>query len=248
MPNREPDDELLGAALAGARDCPPLEDLERFLQEGAPTPLKRHVDECSHCQTELQMLRSFTSNEVAVHERAAVDSIAARLRTGSNTVSTVRKAVEEDRSWWKRILAVRWLTPATAALAVALVVAGVTIEVRRARQPALDTATGGAEVLRSSAIAILSPIGDLREKPAEIRWEAAPNAARYRVRIMEVDHTELWSKETPAPRIDLPPGVKNLIVPAKTLLIQIAAFDATGGKVAESETVRFRLLQNVYTH
>ena len=94
----------------------------------------------------------------------------------------------------------------------------------------------------------MSPIGDLREKPAEIRWEAAPNATRYRVRITEVDRTELWSQETTTPRVDLPTSVQDLIVPAKTLLIQIAAFEANGGKVAESETVRFRLLQNLYTH
>src|SRR5262244_253796 len=68
MPNREPDDELLAAALAGTRDCPSLEELERLLNEGAPGSLKRHVDACSYCQTELRMLRSFTSNEVAEHE------------------------------------------------------------------------------------------------------------------------------------------------------------------------------------
>jgi hypothetical protein len=248
MPNRKPDDELLAAALAGARDCPPLADLERLLNEGAPGSLKRHVDACPHCQTELQMLRSFTSNEVAEHERAAVDSIAARLRARPAAVSTVRGAAEKDHSWRQRLLALRWLTPAAAALAVVLVVTGVTIEMRRGRQPSLDTATSGTEVLRSSAIAVLSPIGDIRQKPAEIRWEAAPNAARYRVRVMEVDGTELWSKETPTPRIDLPPAVETFIVPAKTLLIQVAAFDAAGGKVAESETVRFRLSQDVPTH
>ena len=248
MPNREPGDELLAAALRGAPDCPPLEDLERLLSEEVPAPLKQHVAACPHCQTELEMLRSFTSNEVAEQDRAAVDSIVSRLRTGSPAASSVRRVVERDDAWWKRLLAVRWLTPATAAFALVLVVAGVTLEFRRGRQPSLETAIGGTEVLRSSAIAILSPIGDVREKPAEIRWEAVPNAARYRVQIMEVDRTALWIKDTPAPRIDIPPSVENLIVPAKTLLIQIAAFDAAGGKLGESETVRFRLLQKVYTH
>ena len=64
----------------------------------------------------------------------------------------------------------------------------------------------------------------------------------------EVDRTELWSKETPMPRIDLPPDTESFILPSKALLIQVVAFDAAGGKVAESETVRFRLLQNVHTH
>ena len=131
MSNLGRDDELLTAALAGARDCPPLEDLERLLNEAAPEPLKRHVDTCSHCQTELQMLRSFTSNEVAEHERAAVDSILTKWRTRSKAMSAVSRAVEEQHSWWKRIFAAPWLTPAAAALTVALIVAGVTMELRR---------------------------------------------------------------------------------------------------------------------
>src|SRR5215469_3400545 len=114
MPNRGPDDELLKAALSAARDCPPPEVLERLLNEGAPLSLKEHVDACAHCQTELQMLRGFTSNEVAEHERAAVELIAARLRARSIPTSTLHQAIEEHRSWWTRILAVRWLTPATA--------------------------------------------------------------------------------------------------------------------------------------
>lgn len=249
MPNREPDDELLAAALAAANDCPPLEHLERLLDERAPAPLKQHVSRCPRCQTELQMLRSFLSDDVAEHERAAVDAITTRLKARSSILLPSRiPVVEERQSWWKRILAPGWLTPAAAALALVLVVAGVTIEMRRGRQPALDTAVGGSEVLRSSAIAILSPIGDLAQKPAEIRWETAPNAARYRVRIMEVDRTELWSTETAVPRIDLPASAQAFIVPAKTLLTQVAAFDANGNKIAESEIVRFRLLQKVYTN
>ena len=131
MPNRGHDDELLKAALSGANDCPPLEELEGLLDEGAPVLLKLHVERCSHCQTELQMLRTFTSNEVAGHERAAVDSIVARLGARSTSPSTIHQPLEEHRSWWARIFVVRWLTPATAALALALVVAGVTIELRQ---------------------------------------------------------------------------------------------------------------------
>jgi hypothetical protein len=248
MANRGPDDELLKAALSATPDCPALEVLERLLNEGAPLSLSAHVDACPHCQTELQMLRAFASNEVEEHERAAVDSIAARLRAGSISTSTVHQAIKEHRSWWARTLAVRWLTPATAALALALVVAGVTIELRQGRRPQLDTTVGGAEVLRSSAFAILSPVGDLKEKPAEIRWEATPNAALYRVQIMEVDHRELWSVQAATPQVNLPASVEDLIVPSKTLLIQVAAFDARGNKVAESEIVRFKLLQSIHTH
>src|SRR5262249_23029096 len=129
----------------------------------------------------------------------------------------------------------------------ALVIAGVAIQVRQAGQPPLNPATG-TEVLRSHAISILSPIGDLRERPTEIRWEAAPNAVRYVVRIMEVDRVELWNSEATTSRIVLPDSVRTLIIPAKTLLIQVAAFDAAGSKIAESEIGRFRLLQNSYKY
>ena len=247
MPNHGPDDELLARALAG-HDCPSLEDLERLLQDGAPAPLMRHVEGCLHCRTELHLLRSFTANEVAEHEKAAVDSITARLRTPSAAAFPARALAADHVPWWKRILAVPWMTPAAATLAVVLVIAGVTLQWRRSIQPALDTGSGGREVLRSSSIAISSPMGDVREKPAEIRWEAVPAAARYRVRIMEVDRTEIWSADATSPRIDLPPAAGAFIVPSKTLLIQVAAFDASGQKIAESEPVRFRLLQNIYKH
>jgi len=247
MPNRERDDELLAAALAEGHDCPPIEALESLMDEGAPSPLRQHLDNCPRCRTELQLLRSFTSNEVAPQERAAVESIVARLRSGAPAIAP-RPAVRQERQpWWKAMFATPWLTPAAATLAIALLVTGVTIQMRQASRPALDTRTGGTEVLRSSAIAILSPVGDVREKPADIRWEAVPNAAKYQVRIMEVDHAELWSAETDAPRIDLPARVENLIVPSKTLLIQIGAFDLAGRRLAESETIRFRLLQKLYT-
>ena len=248
MPNQGPDDELLAAALAGAPDCPPLHDLERLLHEGVSVPLKQHVDACAYCQAELQMLRSFTSNEVAEHERAAVDTIAQRLRTGSSQIVAARAAAAEKRQpWWRQLFAVPWLTPAAATLAVALVIAGVAVQLRQGRQPSLDTGPGGSEVLRSTAIEILSPVGDLSEKPSELRWQAIPNAAKYRVRLMEVDRAELWRGDTDEPRIDLPASVETFIVPAKTLLIQVAALDAAGAQIAESDIVRFRLLQKVYT-
>lgn len=249
MPDREPDDELLSASLGRTTDCPPLEELDLLLKEEAPTALKGHVDSCSHCRTELQLLRSFTSNDVAEHEKQAVGTIAASLKARSSTIPTsLTPPVESRQPWWTKILQVRWLSPAAAALALGLLVAGATIELRRGRQPSLDTGMTGPEVLRSSAIAILSPIGDLREKPTEIRWEAVPNAARYRVRLMEVDRSELWSTETTSTRFDLPLSAETFVVPSKTLLIQVAAFDASAQKIAESEAVRFRLLQKVYRH
>jgi hypothetical protein len=128
------------------------------------------------------------------------------------------------------------------------VIAGVAMQMQRTRRPSLDGVNTGAEVLRSSSLRILSPLGDVAEKPAEIRWEAVANAARYQVRLLEVDRTKLWSAETAVTRIDLPSKVQSLIVPTKTVLCEVSAIDNAGHKIAESEPVRFRLSQNTYTH
>lgn len=247
MPNRKPDEEILAAALTGSADCPPVEELERLLVEEAPISLKQHAEACAHCRTELALLRSFESNRVSAEEKASVDLITARLKQRSGEIIAPRAAVEEHQPWWKEAFTMRWMTPAAAALAIVLVGAGVVLEMRQNRQPAL-TGTGGTEILRSPTIAILSPVGDLHEKPAEIRWEAAQRAVRYRVRILGVDRQELWSGETASNNIALPPNAKALIVPMKTLLIQVGAYDEGASKIAESEAIRFRLLQSLYTH
>src|SRR5215469_15912475 len=107
MPNFKPDDELLSAALRRTNNCPPLEDLERLLEAGAPTALQGHVDHCPHCRTELEMLRSFTSNEIAEHEKPAVNVIAARLKTRpAINRNAGRAAIESHHAWWKRMLEV----------------------------------------------------------------------------------------------------------------------------------------------
>ena len=247
MPNRKPDDELLAAALAGSPDCPHVEELERLLAEGAPVALQQHVDACAHCRTELELLRSFQSNTVRAEEKTAVETIAARLKARSSEIIAPRTVAEERQPWWKAAFTMRWLTPAAAAMALVLVGAGVLLELRQNRQPALVTGSGGTEVLRSTTIAIITPVGDLHEKPSEIRWEAVSHAARYQVRILGVDRQQLWSGETTSNAVALPANAKALIVPMKTLLIQVGAYDSAASKIAESEAVRFRLLQSLYT-
>ena len=64
---------------------------------------------------------------------------------------------------------------------------------------------------------------------------------RYEARLLEVDGAEL--AETAENRIELPAAVRARVVPAKTLLCQVLAFDASGHRVGQSETVRFRLVQ-----
>jgi hypothetical protein len=122
-----------------------------------------------------------------------------------------------------------------------------TLQFRHASQPALQPGReSGPEVLRSNTIQTVAPEGDVEQAPTQLQWQVVPAAAAYEVRVLEVDHNELWKARTSASRIALPPSVQARVVPAKTLLWQVAALDAAGNKVAESGPVRFRLLQNLH--
>jgi hypothetical protein len=120
------------------------------------------------------------------------------------------------------------------------------IHFRSTNQPSSIAQNGtSAEVFRSGHFGVISPTGDLRERPEELRWENVSNAVRYQVRLLEVDGNELWKAETAADHIDLPASVCARIVPAKTLFLEVTAFDSGGSKVGDTGQVRFRLLQPV---
>lgn len=242
MPDHLSERELLRAALARTAECPPLEEIES-------DRAKSHVDACAFCKTELALLKSFRDAEVAPGDAAAIAQITAQITAKLRERSAVAgaRAVESPPSWIERIFGQRWLRPAALALAGALLIAAVTLELRH-RSPELNSGANGTDVLRSGALAISSPVGDVQTPPEEIRWEAVAGAARYRVHLMEVDQHELWSGEAATAQIAIPADVRKQIVPLKTLLIEVDALDANGNKVAQSEVVRFRVLQSFYNH
>jgi hypothetical protein len=106
----------------------------------------------------------------------------------------------------------------------------------------------GQEVLRSGSFALLSPAGDLQERPKQIVWEKISQASSYQVRLLAVDGSEIWKATTADTRIELPAAVREQIVPAKTLLAEIAAFDSSGAQVGATGQVRFRLLPKAPGH
>jgi hypothetical protein len=240
MPNEgAPEREALRAALGPGNDCPPIEQLEALVDHPASAlpALAQHVESCTYCKTEVSLLRRFQSGDLDEPEQEPVRQITERLRAQPVTVSR--------QPWWKTIWTVRWLSPAALAMAAVLIFLAVGLQWRTS-QPGLHAPTG-QEVLRSNAISVIAPSGDLQQIPNEIRWQSAAAAVRYEVRLMEVDYTNLWKADTVETRIELPSQVRAQILPAKTLLCQVTAFDGSGHIVAESNIVRFRLLQNVYT-
>jgi hypothetical protein len=242
------ENRLFKTALKPGAGCPPVTQLEQFLTE-SPTPsaaLAAHVKSCAFCRTEVQLLREFYSGSERETGTAAVQAIASRLRARSNEIfkretASIEMGARPRRSFWRT----SWFGPAAVAAAAIVVVLTVGLQMRTSA-PALHPPGAGPEVLRSNAIFVTAPSGDVAQAPLEIRWQPAPGAAKYKVRLLEVDGQELWSMETSESTVQIPGAIRARIVPAKTLLCQVSAFDEAGRQVALSDTVRFRVLQKAY--
>lgn len=233
--------EVLQTALGPGRDCPDVEELES-LASGATsqTGLAEHVKSCSYCQTELHLLQTFHAGAATKEERRTAELLQKR----SKEIFRQTAPAEKREPWWKVLFTMPSMAQASLAMALVLVVAGTVLHFGTSTLPSSLNQTNGTgpEVLRSGSFAVISPSGDLREAPKQIQWEKVPNAVRYQVRLLEVDQNELWKTETTDDHIDLPASVRSRIVPAKTLFCEIVALDSSGGKVADTGLVRFRLL------
>ena len=98
---------------------------------------------------------------------------------------------------------------------------------------------GGAS--RSLAVELVAPRGDQAAVPRRLEWRPLHGAVRYRARLAEVDRHEVWSIETSATAVDLPEPVRALVLPAKTLVWDVTAFDPADAPIGESPPERFRL-------
>src|SRR5437660_1396761 len=101
----EPDTrKIWQQAMAPSGDCLSLETLERMTEPGSASQqpkAARHLAECLHCQTELEMLKRFEAAEPLENEGAAVAWIAARLqRTGLSPAASAPRV-----SFWRSLFA-----------------------------------------------------------------------------------------------------------------------------------------------
>jgi hypothetical protein len=94
--------------------------------------------------------------------------------------------------------------------------------------------------MRGGEVEALSPVGEVTEVPAELRWTPRPGASSYRVRLSTVDDTILWETAVPAPPARLPAGVVRQLNRAVVYTWTVEALDASGARAASSEPVHFR--------
>lgn len=246
MLNREPiAQDAIRTALGPTNECPTIEELEAVASGEALAVghISEHVRACAYCQTELTLLQTFMAGN-AGHTSQDSSRAAGLLRRRSKQIFEQAFPVQEPAPWWKSVFTIKRVALASLATAAILLIAAAVVFFRSATyQPPLEAKNQtGREVFRSSGVAVLSPAGDLQERPREIRWEQVANATSYQVRLLEVDRSEVWKAKTTEGHVDLPAAIQDRIVPSKTLFAEITAFDSSGNRVGDSGLVRFRLV------
>jgi hypothetical protein len=229
-------DENLKPIFAATPDCLEISELASMLEDKKLAAGNRaddwaHVQRCAHCQGEMELLRSFLTEQVAANEQPHIDAIARELRKNSPA---------KRAPWWKTLLTPWALTPALAALAVAVVVF-VNIGQQRPGDVVLKP---GDQVVRSQAIHIVGPLGDLNSVPEVLTWNAAAGAASYKVQVFEVDRTLLWTTSATSTQVAIARDLSTKIVPGKALLWQVEALDGSGNVIATSGLTQFRMVVN----
>jgi len=243
------DRDILKSSFAVTQECLTPEQLETLAEGKGIHP---HLAACPRCQAELAMLKSFESGSPLPDEGAAVVWISShldrQLESIKNPSHTRARAATQNlemqestqESWLMRTFGIkgwRWPLPATA-VAVAVIV-GV-ILLRPPKEPDLQANAGGQPAIyRSQEIQLVSPVGDVPQIPRSLQWQPFPGAGSYRVVVMEVDNSPLWSAETREVTIEIPPSVRVKMLPGKPILWQVSAMDERGRILGSSQIQRF---------
>jgi hypothetical protein len=239
------DRDILKSSFAATPECLTPAQLET-LAEGTKT--HPHLAGCPRCQAELAMLKSFESGAPLPDEGAAVAWISSHLDRQLESIknsSRVRaraatQNLETQDSWLARtfgLRAWRWALPAT--VVAAAVVVGV-ILLRPPKEPDLQANAGGqTTVYRSQEIQVVTPVGDVPQIPRTLQWQSFSGAQRYKVVVMEVDNSPLWSTETKETSLEIPASLHAKILPGKPILWQVTALDGQGRVLGTSQIQRF---------
>ena len=218
-------EEIMRNALKACSGC--LN--EEHLMEPETDAEKMHLASCLRCQAELKLMNEFLSGQPTPEEAKHVDWIARQL--AKNPVASV--------GGWKAWFTLPRLSAVSLAMAALLVVISLKTTLHEA--PVVDETGANISNFRSGVVKLNTPTGDVAVAPQSFTWEAVPNASKYRVRLMEVDQNVLWSTEIYTFSIAVPADIRGKIVPAKTLLWQVDALDASGRMIASSSPERFRV-------
>ena len=236
--------DWLRAAYAGEESgCPPP---EAFLEgEASPEERRRldeHADRCPACAAERDLARTFDDPEAAGLPAGDVDFVVSRLKEAL----PVRPAGQVVPFPPPRPATAPAGSPARSrapflkiAAALILLLGGGLLFRLNQGQPSLPPPVAGGPV-RGGEIETLAPLGEVPALPTELNWAPREGARAYRVRLVAVDDTVLWEATVPAPPARLPADLAGRLHRAVTYTWTVEALDASGARIAASETARFR--------
>ena len=237
------DRELFKAALAATPECLSLQQLEELASGRTQAP--PHLLQCPRCQSELAMLKSFESSTPLPGEGAAVAWISSQLDRQLDQIKNPQELLDgaaraTSSSWFAHLFGQRRTTFAILATACALIAVTSVVLLRSSKEPELRASLGNDKnVYRSAQIQTISPVGDVTEVPKTLAWQAFPGASSYKVALMEVDKSVLWSGETKDTSVTIPDASRARIVDSKPILWQVTAVGPSGNVLAASSTQRF---------
>ena len=187
--------------------------------------IESHVGDCPACAAERDLARSFESAAASDAADPDVEWIVGELERSRFAPERKRPRVD-----W------RWASAA----ALVLVAVGAALALRQGPPP-LAHPTSQRVVLRGAALELFEPRGDVAAAPAELRFGAVPAAASYRVKILEVDDTQMWSLDVAGSPAAIPDDVRSRLAEAVVYRVQVEAFDQSGVRLAVSGAVPFRV-------
>jgi hypothetical protein len=223
-------------AVSMTPECPPL--IELLKDAAGNGVMSQHVSRCPHCRAELAM--ALKMDEPA--DAAAVDFIAKRLSQVNWAAAGRTGVIAKPESLWSRLTRPRILAPAALCFASLLVLVAI-VQVNHPPGAAGWQAPREEDIAsqhpRSQQVRGIAPLGQVPTVPDLLRWEKVTSAQEYRVRLMEVDHREIWQGRVARESAALPAAAVRRILPGKRMLWDVTAFDDHGKEIANSGSLEF---------
>jgi len=234
MDDSEREGSILRNALGRAPACPPTEILA---VAGTSSEVRRHLDSCARCRAEIALLHQFESGEPSAEEAESLRWIEAELaqRDVIPQVPAEKAPVARPTRRFGGWRVLGWA--ASLAVVIAAFVYQRPLDEIRPRG-------SGQPVWRSMRFSAISPAGDLTTAPSVLSWEAVPGAASYRVRLMEMDGTVIWSVSVSATSVEIPRKIQSVIVPGRTFTWDVSAWSKIVEKIGASDLQTVHILSS----
>jgi hypothetical protein len=227
------------AAVGRTANCPGLETLA---QKPRKPDVERHLETCSHCRAELALMHEFENAEPQPDEMAAVQWIESELRRREAAVTVPLPSTWNRFFGWLQMAFAPGRHRAFAAVAASLVIAVAAGVYFRSGDTARLPGNTAGDLWRSTALATISPAGEITQTPTELHWEAVPGARRYQVQIMQVDRTVVWTGESDQTTVQIPRNIREQLKPGRAFQWKVIAHNAAGEQIASSDLQIFHII------